>query len=101
MIGVINLFISILRSPKSSTAESDVALLDLATGYFGHLQFVTASELNFSFPREVSRLARATVARTHDQSSTKMSTMGSLDIGLWAEPNDELWENVDFMRSTI
>jgi hypothetical protein len=61
MVGLINLFVSILIKPTSTTAQSDVALLDVAAGHFGHLEFMTSNELAFPFTREVAAMARATV----------------------------------------
>ncbi|OAG42085.1 hypothetical protein AYO21_03539 [Fonsecaea monophora] len=63
MIGLINLFIHILKFPSLSSARSDVALLDVAAGYFGHMEFVTSSELNFPFARDVATVARQTVTK--------------------------------------
>jgi hypothetical protein len=49
MVGLINLlFVSILIKP-SSAAQSDVALLDIAAGHFGRLEFMTSNELAFPF----------------------------------------------------
>ena len=61
MTGLINLFIHILRFPMLSTARSDIALLDVIAGHFAHMEFVTGSELNFPFARNVAALARKTV----------------------------------------
>ncbi|KAJ9612953.1 hypothetical protein H2200_002894 [Cladophialophora chaetospira] len=61
MLGVINLFIYILQNPLSSTTSSDMALLDIAAGYFAHMEFATDSELIFPFARDVAALVRKTV----------------------------------------
>lgn len=61
MIGLINLFMHILKFPSLPSARSDVALLDVAAGYFGHMEFITCSELNFPFARDVATVARQTV----------------------------------------
>ena len=61
MTGLINLFIHILRFPVLSTARSDIALLDVIAGHFAHMEFVTGSELNFPFARNVAALARQTL----------------------------------------
>jgi hypothetical protein len=63
MVGLINLFVSILKYPRSAAAQSDVALLDSAAGHFGHIEFITANEQAFPFTREVAALARAAVAK--------------------------------------
>ena len=59
----INLFISVLKDSSSSTAESDVALLDTCAGHFGYLDYVTSSELAFPFVKESAALARNTIRR--------------------------------------
>lgn len=63
MLGVINLFIYILKYPTLSSVHSDLALLDIATGHFGHVKLLTASELEFTFPREIATLAYDVVQR--------------------------------------
>lgn len=61
MAGLINLFIHVLRFPVASTTRSDIALLDVIAGHFAHMEFVTGSELNFPFARNVAALARQTI----------------------------------------
>ena len=61
MVGLINLFVSIVKSPTSLSARSDVALMDIAAGHFGHIEFITSSEMAFPFARDVAALARKTV----------------------------------------
>ena len=67
MVGLINLFIYILKFPALPSAQSDVALLDVITGHFGHMEFVTSSELRFSFAREAAALAHTTVRKAKDK----------------------------------
>ena len=64
MVGLINLFIFILRFPTLASSQRDVSLLDVAAGFFGHLEFVTSSELAFPFTRDVARIARNMVKNT-------------------------------------
>ncbi len=70
MVGVINLFISVLKTPTLPSAQSDVALLDMVAGHFAHMEFVTSSELAFPFTREVAILARSTVKKAKENSSS-------------------------------
>jgi hypothetical protein len=63
MVGFINMFISVLKLPGLPSAQSDVALLDVVAGHFGHMDFITSSELAFPFTTEVAALARATVKK--------------------------------------
>ncbi|KIV78617.1 hypothetical protein PV11_06251 [Exophiala sideris] len=56
MLAAVNLFVSILKAPLSVTSRSNLALLDIATGHFAHLEFLTP-ELSFPFVRESANLA--------------------------------------------
>lgn len=67
MVGLINLFIYILKFPALPSAQSDVALLDVITGHFGHMEFVSLLDLRFPFAREAAALAHATVRRAKDK----------------------------------
>ena len=80
MVGLINLFVSVLKSPTLPSAQSDVALLDVAAGHFGQMEFVTSAELAFPFTREVAALARMTVKRAKERSSSIISPSPS-DLG--------------------
>ena len=63
MFSLINLFICLLKAPTDPSAMSDLALLDMVSGHFAHMEFVTSSALSFPFTREVAALARSTVSR--------------------------------------
>lgn len=84
MIGLINLFVHILKFPSLPSARSDVALLDVAAGYFGHMEFVTSSELNFPFARDVATIARQTV----NKASTTDFSVGTSDDASFGLVND-------------
>lgn len=61
MHAFINLFIFVIGNPGLPSVQSDLALLDVAAGYFGQLEFVTGSKLSFPFARDIAALARAVV----------------------------------------
>lgn len=61
MHAFMNLFIHVLANPEVSSARSDLALLDVAAGYFGHMDFITGSILSFPFARDIAALARTVV----------------------------------------
>ncbi len=63
MVGLINLFLYILKYPSLTTALADVSMLDIAVGHFGHLEVITASQLSYPFARELARIAYQTVKR--------------------------------------
>ncbi len=61
MHAFINLFIYVLRLPEKSSAQKDLALLDIATGYFGQMDFVTGSKVSFPFVRDIAAFGRRAV----------------------------------------
>ncbi|BCS23676.1 fungal specific transcription factor domain-containing protein [Aspergillus puulaauensis] len=61
MLATINLFIYILKAPMAATVNSDLALLDIASGHFGHIYHLTSSHVSFSFPRDAIRIAERAV----------------------------------------
>lgn len=93
MLGLINLFVSILKSPGSVTAQSDVALMDIAAGHFAHMEFITSSELAFPFTREVADLARRTVKRARKRNTLEINNEGS-ENRVWTNQDVEYWDNV-------
>lgn len=102
MVGFINLFIYILKFPGHPSTQSDVALLDVITGHFGHMGFVTSSELRFGFAREAAALAHATVRRAR-QSPTPLpalinSNLSEIDMDAFRE--SEQFEANDFDMET-
>ena len=61
MYAHINLFVYTLRHPSSTTALSDLSLLDICAGHFGHIEHLTSMKVSFHFPRESTALATRTV----------------------------------------
>jgi hypothetical protein len=93
MFGLINLFISILKSPMSPTSQSDVTLLDSAAGHFAHLEFITSSELAFPFAREVANLAREAVKRARERGEVD-GNENAWDHRVWTGAPLEYWNDV-------
>lgn len=94
MLGLINIFILILKAPAATTASSDLALLDIAAGHFAHMEFMTSSELAFPFTREVADLARQTVKRVRDQHLIHINDEASWNDRIWANASVDYWNNV-------
>lgn len=61
VLGLINLFVHVLKNPLLPTAQSDIALMDMIAGHFARLEFASSGQLVFSFAREVSTLARQAI----------------------------------------
>ena len=93
MVGLINLFVSILKSPASAISQSDVALMDVAAGHFAHMEFITSSELAFPFTREAADLARQTVKRARQRSHIDVSDAAWSD-SVWTNADAEYWNEV-------
>lgn len=104
---LINLFIYVLRYPTLPTAAADLGLLDVCAGHFGFIEFLSASAVSISLPREaanvaskVVRAARAKAPETssverpddYDQHSNNMQSHGldveSLDFEFDSLQND-------------
>lgn len=50
MNACINLLIYVLKETDAATARGDLALLNVAAGHFGQLEYVTAGMLSLDFP---------------------------------------------------
>ena len=61
------LFSHVITNPLAPTASNDIALMDVVTGLFGRLDFVSSGMRSLTEVGEFARLARAAVqrARTH------------------------------------
>jgi len=57
MVGLVNIFLYILKNPSLPITAPDVATLDIVVGHFGHLEVATSSELSYPFAREVAAIA--------------------------------------------
>ena len=67
MVGLSNLFLKILKHPSDPSARTDIALLDIAVGHFGHLEVITESELSYPFAREIATIAYRTVKKYQER----------------------------------
>lgn len=70
MLGVINLFISILKNPRAYEVQGDLSLLDAAAQHFDRLRERSDTQLSFTFAHEIAALARRTIRRV-DAMSTR------------------------------
>ncbi|KAH6962536.1 fungal-specific transcription factor domain-containing protein [Ilyonectria sp. MPI-CAGE-AT-0026] len=64
LIAILNLFIHILRFPNLPTVQADLALLDIATGYFSRVELATGASMSFRFVRDLSKCAQDVVSKT-------------------------------------
>ncbi|CZR52478.1 uncharacterized protein PAC_02355 [Phialocephala subalpina] len=57
LVGFMNAFFYVIKHPNLPSTRSDIALMDMVVGHFGHLGFLSAQEMAFSFPRQIVMLA--------------------------------------------
>lgn len=76
LVGLINLFVYILKNPHAPSAASDLSLLDVVVGHFGYLQFISSSQHVFPFPREIAAYARHVVEAAVAEKKRQLSTPG-------------------------
>lgn len=60
-MGLINLFIYVIKYPTSPSAESDIILLEVAVGHFSYLSFILGSSAIFNFIKDFVSQARLAV----------------------------------------
>lgn len=54
---LINMFIYILHNPQSPESQSDLALMDVGSGYFARLRVSTDSQISITLAKEMALLA--------------------------------------------
>lgn len=80
--------------PLSTSAYSDIALMESVAGFFGRLEFMTLGEAAFTRTSEFARQARRIVARAAEQNRDKSCDMeDSLNDGQ-AQPTTALQQPV-------
>lgn len=79
LVGMINLFVYILKNPLAPSLASDLSLLDVVVGHFGYLQFISSSEHVFPFPREIAAYARHAVEVAAAEKARRSSTTGAAE----------------------
>jgi len=80
MYALINLFVCILQAPREPRIQSDLALMDVGAGYFARIQFATASEISFSFAKEMAALAYEAVEKASQRYAGNDSVSVEADL---------------------
>lgn len=65
-----------VTNPLSTSAHSDIALMESVAGFFGRLEFMTLGEAAFTQTCEFARQARRIVARAAEQNRDKSCASG-------------------------
>jgi hypothetical protein len=81
------LFSHIIANPLAATASNDIALMDVVTGLFGRLDFVSSGMRSLTEVGEFARLARAAVKRARTQKTSDNEAMASR-LNQPSEPSD-------------
>jgi hypothetical protein len=66
LVGLINLFLYVIKYPNASSAESDIALLEVAVGHFSYLSFILDSYASFNFIKDFVPLARSAIRQANN-----------------------------------
>lgn len=61
------MFVCVLKDPLAASVASDLSLMDIVVGHFGYLGFISSSELEYAFPREIASYARSLVKKARDE----------------------------------
>ncbi|CAG9988756.1 unnamed protein product [Clonostachys byssicola] len=80
LVGLINMFVCVLKNPLSPSTPSNLALMDIVVGHFGYVEFLSSSKLDLSFPREVASYARNLVKKVKEENGHTTSTSQSLNV---------------------
>ncbi len=77
IMGVLTLFINVVSNPSAPTATSDIAIMEIVTGTFGRLEFMTQGRLALTRIGEFASIARAVVEQ--DMASQQGGDFSALD----------------------
>ncbi|KAK7214592.1 hypothetical protein V2G26_002595 [Clonostachys chloroleuca] len=80
LVGLINMFVCVLKNPLSPSTTPNLALMDIVVGHFGYVEFLSSSKLDLSFPREVASYARNLVKKAKEENDNTVSTSQSLNV---------------------
>ncbi|KAH0829252.1 putative fungal specific transcription protein [Fonsecaea pedrosoi] len=88
IVGMINLFVYILKYPTRSSVPSDLGLLQMAAGYFGYLDYATTSTKRFPFTKDIVKLAQNATERAQGSHRGGSEVLPALTAGLETNGND-------------
>ncbi len=66
ILAATSLFLNTVLSPSSTSAQSDIAILDILAGMFARLDYASGGHMSISFPREIAEYARILVSNSRD-----------------------------------
>jgi hypothetical protein len=66
LYAVVNVFINILCDPSGAAAQSDLRLMDVASGYFARLEYTTDSQWSVPLVKDTATIARNAVGNLNN-----------------------------------
>lgn len=94
LIGIINMFVSILKTPVTEDCAKDLDLIDMAAGYFAYLEYTTDSKLFFSFIRNLPQWAREAIAAITTSDANEKELVSSTSKPNTWYPNQHSSSNI-------
>lgn len=99
MLAVTVLFCSVMQNPMSPSAQSDVALLDMAAGHFAKLELATSMQVDVQFVRDIADIARHKINEVKNYSWAEFdfstSALGSVQGSPPKTPEDRAVRIID------
>lgn len=90
LIGMMNMFISILKSPAAESITKNIGLIDMAAGYFAYLDHATNDILSFALVQNLAQWARQAVSQANLQALDTQSTHFAVGADITAPMHDFL-----------
>ncbi|KIW24254.1 uncharacterized protein PV07_09982 [Cladophialophora immunda] len=84
IVAAVNVFVHVLGNPGAPTSSNDLALLDIAAGHLGHLDFVRVIDTSWPVVRDLANLARSTVKtarQNHTARNPDLHQPSARDVG--------------------
>lgn len=83
-MAVLILFINVVANPIAPTATNDIAIMEIVTGIFAHLEFITSGEIALTRIGEFARIARAVLEKERTPQSDDLGVLSEdfLSAGL-------------------
>ncbi|KAF2658702.1 hypothetical protein K491DRAFT_253954 [Lophiostoma macrostomum CBS 122681] len=101
LLGMINMFVSILKHPEAASTIDDICLIDVAAGYFAYLEYTTNSALSSSFVRNIAHWVRQAAAKVAapsqvEQESPEISADTQDTLPIHGDEMGSTWAMEDF-----
>ena len=91
MLAVTAIFVSVMQYPTAPSAQSDVALLDMAAGHFAMLEIATSMQVDVQLVRDIADITRRKIneAKNCGWADVDFSTLISMQGSPPKTPEDQ------------